>query len=239
MKRVHVVGCPRSGTTLMMELLATCFDSDGFCEHEMSIFTPPPGNPQLFFSKKPSDIRYLEKILVRDPNLFAICLQRDPRAVITSIHKSKPGMYFCNYKVWRECQLAAEELIGLQNEILRVFPFLKKRHDFSAYAAVAQPSPESSNALGGVRPITTERQRAWEAHLPRVKEQLQRHPELAEDLIRLGYEPDSSWLARLDQVQAKEFPCRYPERRFDFKRIETRLRKYFQSRAYLARYDLG
>src|SRR5690606_16659434 len=38
MPRLHVVGCPRSGTTLLMELLATCFHCQRQNGHELSIF---------------------------------------------------------------------------------------------------------------------------------------------------------------------------------------------------------
>lgn len=54
--RLHIVGRPRSGTTLLMELMATCFENQVACKHEMSIFTPPTKGSKLYFSKKPTDI---------------------------------------------------------------------------------------------------------------------------------------------------------------------------------------
>ena len=51
-KRLHIVGCPRSGTTLLMELVATCFDSGGYCEHELSIFEPVEGGGDIYFTKQ-------------------------------------------------------------------------------------------------------------------------------------------------------------------------------------------
>src|SRR5262245_13347049 len=91
-KRLHLVGCPRSGTTLMMELMKTCFKHDACCEHEESLFHEPSGNPGLYFSKQPTDIRYLHRVFLRDPNLFVVNLLRDPRDVISSRHQSKPGL---------------------------------------------------------------------------------------------------------------------------------------------------
>lgn len=252
-KRLHIVGCPRSGTTLMMELMVSCFENDGHCEHEMSIYTPPPKNSKCYFSKKPTDIRYIKKIFLNDPDLYIICLFRDPRSVISSIHKSKQGMYFCNYNEWQECQVAAEKLKlhdrflliqyesltenpnAIQEVIKSKFNFLNKKHDFTEYSEVAHPSEKSMNALSGVRPIDTSRQTGWKQHLPRIKSQYEKHPELADDLIRLGYEKDRAWLHDLESVESKEFPCRNPERNFPLKKWETHIRKFFQSRSYLRR----
>ena len=44
MRRIHIVGSsPRTGTTLLTELLTCCFQPEGFCEHELSIFSEPGG----------------------------------------------------------------------------------------------------------------------------------------------------------------------------------------------------
>lgn len=250
-KRLHIVGCPRSGTTLMMELMASCFSNDGDCEHETSIFSPHPEDAQLYFSKKPTDIRYIKKILLNDPDLFIICLYRDPRSVITSIHKSKSNMYFVDYVEWKKCQDAAEALQQeprfllikyedltqspnvVQDRIISTFPFLHKKHAFTNYTDVAKPSEKSQNALNGVRPIDTTRHASWKKHLPRIKSQCLRHPKLLQDLIRLGYETDDSWFKELDSVEAKVYPCRYSKGRSPSRKWETHIRKYFQIRKYL------
>ena len=42
MRRIHIVGCgPRTGTTLMAELMGTCFDINASCQHEESVFALP------------------------------------------------------------------------------------------------------------------------------------------------------------------------------------------------------
>ncbi len=80
---------------------------------------------------------------------------RDPRAVITSKHRESPGQYFCNYRVWHECDQAAavfaaqprflrlryEDLVGdpdaVQRQIETVFPSLSD----CTYSASISNSP--------------------------------------------------------------------------------------------------
>lgn len=239
-----------------MELMVACYENQGHCEHEMSIFTPPPDDAGLYFSKKPTDIRHIKKVFLKDPELYVICMFRDPRAVISSIHKSKEGMYFCNYREWKGCQDAAEALVhherfhliqyerltenpnAVQAEIQTKFPFLKRRHDFTDYTEVAKPSEKSQNALSGVRPISADRQKNWQQHLPRVKEQLERYPSMQEDLLRLNYESDHTWTECLKQIKSQRFPCRYSDRGFQPKKIESKIRQYFKSKAYIRRKGL-
>ena len=253
MKRLHIVGCPRSGTTLMKELVCTCFVNDGCCEHEMSIFQQPKIDGDLYISKQPNDIRQLRHIFSRDDALYIIYLSRDPRAVITSRHHSGQADYFCNYRIWRECQMAAlryaghprflelryEDLVhspdGVQNKIQAHFPFLLQRHPFSGYQLHAKPSAAARMAMHDLRQISPVSLDKWRDHLPRVSEQYQRWPEMAQELVRLGYEPDESWLEDLQGVEAKTFFCRYPERRPYLKEWEKALRVYLKSRHYLRR----
>ena len=64
---VHIVATsPWSGTTLMMQLLVNCFEIDGFCSHEMSIFNRPHGYHKIFCVKKPIDILNTQALLAID-----------------------------------------------------------------------------------------------------------------------------------------------------------------------------
>ena len=253
MKRLHIVGCPRSGTTLLMELVSTCFASDGYCEHEMNIFQPVATTGDLYISKQPNDIKQLRHIFYRDQDLYILYLGRDPRAVITSTHPGSPGQYFCNYRVWRECDNAArryrehprflalryEDLVAtpdiVQARIGARFPFLRQQHLFSDYHRFAAPSATSQQAMNGLRQVNGDSLEKWHGHLPRVAEQYRRHPGLADDLLRLGYEPDNGWLDTLVGVEGIIYPCRYPERRACLKEWEKALRTYLKSRRYLQR----
>lgn len=256
-RRLHIVGCPRSGTTLMMELMATCFESDGYCAHEMSIFDEPERAAETYFSKQPSDIKYIETVFRNDPDLFVIFMIRDPRSVVASIHTSHAAGYFCNFRVWQECAEHARRLVGhprflqiryedlmqdpdsIQARIEERFPFLRKKHPFSGYQQFARPSREALSAMSGLRAISPERITGWHAHLPRIKEQISRYPRFVAALIDYGYETDNAWLAMLDEIEAAEFPCRYPVKEPVLKGLETRVRKWWHSRRYLARRRSG
>lgn len=234
-----------------MELLATCFEHDGASAHESSIFEQCTDNAELYISKQPNDIRQLQHVFYGDKSLYIIYMSRDPRAVITSEHAANPGQYFCNYRVWRECDNAAQSYQGhsrflqlryedlvrkpdlVQADIATAFPFLKQQHPFSQYQRFAQPSRAAQQAMHGLRAISTASLEKWRTHLPRLAEQYQRYPELPEALIRLGYEPDTSWLEALKNVQGIQYPCRYPEKRATLKELEKRLRVYLKSRRYL------
>ena len=258
MKRLHVVGCPRSGTTLVMELVSTCFQNNGFCEHEMSIFKDPEGGdvPELFFSKQPSDIKCIERIFKLDERLFVICLMRDPRAVITSIHKSMPGIYFCNFRIWKICDdslrrlcrhprfflIRYENLVNkadaVQQQLMEKFPFLEKKHSFSGYERFARPSSKSIKAMNGLRGVSSDRIQGWEKHLRRIKSQLEKHPEMVDILIQYSYEQDDSWTAILKNVTPAEYNCRYPDTESPVKAIETKFRTWRKSRRYISRHNL-
>ncbi len=67
--------------------------------------------------------------------------------------------------------------------------------------------------MNGLRAVNKESLQKWHAHLPRIAAQLAVPPAIAQDLIRLGYEADEGWLQLLKGVEAKQFPCRYPERK--------------------------
>ena len=253
LKRLHIVGCPRSGTTLLMELVSTCFASSGYCAHEMNIFQPIAVARDVYFTKQPNDIKQLQHIFHRDPQLYVIYMGRDPRAVITSKHRENPGQYFCNYRVWRECDSAARRYAGhprflqlryedlvsdpdaVQANINRHYAFLQQRHLFSDYHLYAQPSAASQQAMNGLREVNRASLDKWRQHLPRIAQQYRRHPTLAGDLARLGYEPDKRWLDELRGVASVVYPCRYPERRAYLKEWEKAVRIYLKSRRYLKR----
>jgi len=251
MKRIHITGCPRSGTTLMMELMRTCFHNDGYCEHEMSIFESPEGCPEKFFSKQPSDIRRIKPLLHTDENLYVINMVRDPRAVITSIHRNFPGMYFCNFRVWNECnqkalllmkhhrflQVRYEDLVldpdHVQDDIQTAFSFLVKERLFSEYHSFAKPSFDAKAAMGGVRKISADRITTWKKHLPRIKHEYKQYPEIADVLIMLGYESDRDWIRQIDHVVAEKGKCRYPDHAKKLKAAESKIRNGIKILKYI------
>lgn len=256
MTNVHVVGCPRSGTTLLTEMMATCFQIDGSCDHEETIFKVSPQHKGIYLSKKPNDAMWVHRIIDRDNQLHVIGMIRDPRAVICSIHQGHPGMYFCNYPVWKRAERALsqlkdhprmllvryEELVSnpdvVQEQITGRFPFLQIRHRFSDFHLYARSSEKSVAALGGVREVDRERIQGWMQHLPRLKQQADRYPELLADLEKYGYENSNDWIKVLEGVAGKNFPCRASDRKELLKYLEQRIRFRGKIRRYLAARNL-
>jgi len=251
MKRIHITGCPRSGTTLIMELMHTCFVCDAFCGHEVSIFEPVSGNPNIYFSKQPSDVKRIGPLLDADTNLHSITMIRDPRSVITSQHKNLPGIYFCNFRIWNECYQAAKKLLtnprnlnvryedlvqtpdAVQDQIQELFPFLTKTRKFSEYHQIANPSADANAALGGVRKVSKDRILSWQKHLPRIKYEYIKHTEIADTLIKLGYESDRDWLTLLDDINSDKGNCRYSDNINLIKDLEHKIRTTIKTKRYI------
>lgn len=234
-----------------MEAICACIEHQGRCEHEQSIFDNRDLPAGLYISKQPTDIRRIRHIFYGDENLYVIYIYRDPRAVICSQHHQQPGLYFCNYRIWRACEQAAghyegqarflrvryESLVSdpdkVQREIIEQFSFLKVLHEFSQFHHWAQPSGLSATAMSGLRPPDSKRLAPWRNHLPRVAQQLKLYPEMATELNRLGYEKDTQWQSELQNVAPKNYPCRYSDRRQRLKEWETSVRVFLKSKRYM------
>ena len=230
MKRLHITGCRRSGTTLLFEMMATCFAHDEHCEHEQSIYVPIPDiRHQLYFSKKPSDITHIHKIFARDDNLFLIYVRRDPRAVITSIHPTKSDVYYASFERWQRYERAVAPLLGhprfhlvkyeqlvtepdqVQTDIAAKFAFLQQTHRFSEFHKHAKSSEKAQISLKGLRAISTDSIQAWRQHLPRIKFQLEKYPELRKVLTDYHYETDDRWLLLIQCASTVcKTSCRFP-----------------------------
>lgn len=79
MKRIHIVGVsPRSGTTLLAELMNACFEIDLWEEHEAPLFATPPGPGNIYLTKRPRDVMVVGPRLRVDPNLWVLCMIRGP-----------------------------------------------------------------------------------------------------------------------------------------------------------------
>ena len=122
---------------------------------------------------------------------------------------------------------------NVQDLISSQLPLLEREHSFSDYQQHAKPSCAAQQAMNGVREPNRDSLGKWREHLPRIAEQYFRHPQMADDLVRLGYEPDRRWLEELRDVTAMAYPCRYSEQRETFKEWEKSLRVYMKSRRYL------
>ncbi len=223
----------------------------------MPVFREPEGAPGLFISKQPSDIKRIHMILRHDPNLFVIYMERDPRAVIASIHPVDPTRYFADFRIWKESHAAAEKLADesrfklvryedlvespddVQRELAAHWPFLEATDPFSTFEQKANPSFKADEAMKGVRPISTDRIDGWKEHLPRIKAQAGRYPEMADLLVACGYETDDEWMKLLDGVEKDDRSSFYEDKENWLQAAERAVRYTCKVAAYKRRHPVA
>jgi len=256
MNRVHIIGPPRSGTTLMLELMITGFEFSISFKEEMSLLNLPENMPldASVCTKKPTDHRLVKQIIEKDNCQWFISMVRDPRDIVVSRHDKHPNVYWANFWQWRDwlnnttaykrhprlIEVSYEKLAQspdvMQQQLAERLPFLRRTHRFSDYHKYAVPSRQSLAAMGGLRPVNNASVGNWRKHLARIAGQLQIHGSITQELIDLGFEQDDTWLKLLDGVEPNTRPGRWPEfmaterfQRFN-KRQDAQLRKYLQRR---------
>ncbi|WP_137719392.1 sulfotransferase family protein [Methylobacillus flagellatus] len=221
---IHIVGCvPRSGTTLMTELMVNCFNIDAYTAHEYSIYKEFPHDYQILCTKKPNDIERVTYPLKVNPQLYVIYLLRDPRDAISSRSHAKNNedkKIWGNLRTWLDHQAIADSLSqhprfitiryedlvsapdATQDRLLQQLPFLSRRVKFSEFHTVAKPSEKSQAALGEIRPISAASVGNWRKHKAYLKAQVEKYGDISDILIRLGYELDKQWLEEFKDVVA-------------------------------------
>jgi hypothetical protein len=256
-ERIHIVGPPRSGTTLMQALFATCFDIDGVTAQEERLWRRLPRGERILVTKCPGDETLAPLLLPLDQHLWFVFMLRDPRDVVVSEHGRELGKYWSNLRVWQQALKAHaklkdhprfivvryEDMVtapdAVQEELVRRIPFLTPKFPFSHYhehmSAAAAQSGQFKLAMRGVRPVTAESIGAWRAHLPRVKTQIALHGAIAADLIALGYEPDTAWLSLLDDVPQDEGQSLVPDQPSRWQRVRHAQRRFVHMFRYLYR----
>ena len=223
-KHIHIVACsPRSGTSLLQEVMTTCFRIDDFCAHERSIFRTAGMHGEVICTKNPREVPYMPWTLRLNPDLFVIYVLRDPRGVVVSKRGPSANNYYSNLGVWRKFEsyrrkleghrrflvIKYEELVTepdvVQEKIRSLFPFLEVRCSFAEFHRHARPSERTVRAMHGLRPVSADRLLEWEKHLPRIRAQLERFGDISSELVELGYEPDAQWKDRLRDVEPQCF----------------------------------
>lgn len=219
MKRIHIVGCsPRSGTTLMAEMMKNCFEIDLTSEGEKRISASPPKRGNIFLTKTPKDTILVKDMLHVMKDLYVIYMLRDPRDVIVSKHPWDPARYWSSLKIWklwtpfadalkdhpRFITVRYENLVSfpdeVQNKIQKHLPFLERKLLFSQFHINARPCPHARAALRGLRPVSHKSIGNWVNHRARVAGQILKYGSIGDDLIRYGYETDNGWEETLAQV---------------------------------------
>jgi hypothetical protein len=219
--KTHVVICgfPRSGTTMLQLMFESAVaDAQAFGRERSGLSVARytwPGRHSVFLSKKPDDIFYVSEIReyyrdLRTAATFVLSV-RDPRAVLTSRHVSKPG-----YTVPTEKWLAVDAHITYQRQFpdvivteyrdaverprhvqerLVAFTGLPLKGNFDDFHKDV-PEHFDTRALNGVRPIDRASLDKWRApeHRDRIRQILAEIPDLPARLIAAGYETDTSWV---------------------------------------------
>ena len=237
-KHLHIVACsPRSGTTLLHEVMVTCFRIDKHYDHEIRFNLVSAEAGQTLITKRPKDTMYMPAVIDDDPELYVIYVLRDPRDVICSRHGKDRSMYYSNIRLYRDLHAYARKMAGherflevryedlvrdpdaTQRSIQEKFPWLEKQHDFSEYHEHAQVSAKSVTAMHSVRPIAPTSVGVWTQHPGRVKGQMMIHGSLTPLLIELGYETSDEWERVLSDVEPDLSRSRYPEKVYFWKRL--------------------
>jgi hypothetical protein len=230
MKRIHIVGLsPRTGTTLMAEAMKTGFSIGCYAAHEMRLWSRPKKRCNIFLTKVPKDIMTVGPSLSVDPDLYVICMIRDPRDIICSKHKKDPGRYWTSLKFWRLYSKMFDKLENhprfipiwyeafvsnpdkVQAHLAKNIPFLEQKTPFSRYHKTASVSEGSEAALGSIRPIRPTSVGKWRKHKARLAGQLQLHGPITPNLIKYGYEKNNQWLRELDDIQPDLRPSHFSE----------------------------
>lgn len=220
--RIHITSSgPRTGTTLLTEVLKNCYDIDCSCDHEatLAVSNSSFGKCNTVLTKAPSRTKRLQKILRFEKKLYVICLIRDPRDMIVSSHGKAPDRYYCGLNYWIDFLKGYDKLKNhkrivfiryedftsnpdkIQNFIESKIPVLNRVCKFSEYHLHANPDDNTTKALKGLRPIEGKGAGKWKKHLERVDQQIQKYGDITDSLVRFDYEKDSSWKQSLENVK--------------------------------------
>ncbi|KAK0341541.1 hypothetical protein LTR94_025951, partial [Friedmanniomyces endolithicus] len=115
----------------------------------------------------------------------------------------------------------------VQAELMAAIPHLSARRRFSRYhLAVTQPHDEWVPAMREIRPVSTSGLGGWRRRLSRLKGQIDRHGDIADDLIALGYEKDRSWMTLLNGVEPDLAPSVNAEALSLRRRLKSKLPRF-------------
>ena len=241
-RHLHIVACsPRTGTTLLHEVMVTCFKVDKHYDHEIRFNLVTGNDGETVITKRPKDTMYMPAVLDDDPELFVIYLLRDPRDTICSRHGKDKSIYYSNIRLWRQMHGYARQMAGherflevryedfvtdpdaTQQMIMDKFPWLEMTHRFSEYHEYAVVSEKSRTAMHSVRPIAPTSVGVWKKNPGRIKAQQLIHGSLTPELIECGYESSDDWEKVLEDVEPDTTRSLYPEKLYFWRRVSQAL----------------
>ena len=258
MKRIHIIGLsPRTGTTLMAEVMKTCYNIDCWVEHEKSLLSRPKRNCNIFLTKAPHDIMMVGPSLRVDPDLYVICMIRDPRDVICSIHKKDPEHYWTNLRRWKQYAKIFDKVSSyprfipvryetfvshpdkVQASISKNIPFLESEISFSQYHKAVTVSDASKKAMGSVRPIKPTSVGKWRDHKSRVVGQLKLHGPISDRLVQFDYEENEQWLDELKDIKPDWLPSHFAGLRIPMQKLIAKVGKYPEAARRIIEQKMG
>jgi len=241
-RHIHIVACsPRSGTTLLHEVMVTCFKVDKHYDHEIRFHKVSADDGQILITKRPKDTMYMPAVIDSDPELYVIYVLRDPRDTICSRHGKDKSIYYSNIRLWRQMHGYARKMSGharflelryedfvrdpdsTQNMIAEKFPWLEKTHNFSEYHEYAQVSEKSARAMHSVRAIAPTSVGVWTQNPGRIKAQQVIHGSLTPELVECGYESSGEWEKVLEDAEPDFTRSLYPEKLYIWSRVSQYL----------------
>ena len=223
MTHIVVCGYPRSGTTLLYNMLRHGVAEYRFFDRETRALDALGNSPRI--TKRPADAFEAGRI-ARATGARFIAVVRDPRAVLCSVHANSRGRYKVNWNFsWRTAArrgivgrhqgliqwdialhaipgavtVRYEDLVadpsGQQARLEQEFGFVRAG-PFADFHRADIP-PRLAHQLNGVRPVEASRLAAWRCHPERIREQFFACPALFDLLIARGYEKDRTWFSNL------------------------------------------
>jgi hypothetical protein len=222
MKNRPIVMCgfPRSGSTMAYLMLKGTVKNYSFFGKEQDCLKI--NKKYGWAAKRPMSFFDIPEIKNKFKPYFLINI-RDPRAVLTSIHKHSEGQYkiSADYSLktsiingvcgttkglldyWHNFNLIPNNAIFIYYEELVLSPDevqakLKKMLPIECNGRFENfhktKIPDKLTApLNGIRAVDKTNIDKWKAHPERIRDQFTRFPELFDILIHLGYEKDNTW----------------------------------------------
>lgn len=212
-------GMPRGGSTLLYLMLRSTVTNFTFFDKEMQALKI---NKKGFISKRPMDCYSYKEIIKKHKDVKFIFNVRDPRSVLTSLHSHSEGQYKVNwdyslktnkngingttkglkdywnliYNIPNSTLVYYENLVDNPDEeqkrLQEEIPELKFNGNFSDFYKHEVPE-KLQGPLNGIRPPDPSTKYKWQNHPERIKEQINKFPEILDFLIELGYTDNKRW----------------------------------------------